>query len=139
MAQVDHACQTSDMAEHAEKPDRASDVDETKDKRGVEWAGVKDQVVGLLAGIVRWVGLIFAAILVLHIVFTIAEANDKNSIVEFVSGWADGLTLGFADLFQPDDAKLRVLINYGIAAVFWLVVSSVGSSLIRRIGGALSK
>lgn len=139
MAEVGHPCQTSGMAEHSEKPDSASDVDETKGKRDVDWSGVKDQVVGVLAGIVRWVGLIFAVILVLHIVFTVAEANPTNGIVEFVQSWAEGLTLGFKDLFTPEDEKLQVLVNFGIAAIFWLIVSSVGSSLIRRIGGALSK
>lgn len=139
MADPCHPCQTSGMAEHSEKPDSASDVDETKGKRDVDWSGVKDQVVGVLAGIVRWVGLIFAVILVLHIVFTVAEANPTNGIVEFVQSWAEGLTLGFKDLFTPEDEKLQVLVNFGIAAIFWLIVSSVGSSLIRRIGGALSK
>lgn len=139
MAEVGHPCQTSGMAEHSEKPDSASDVDETKGKRDVDWSGVKDRVVGVLAGIVRWVGLIFAVILVLHIVFRVAEANPANGIVEFVQSWAEGLTLGFKDLFTPEDEKLQVLVNFGIAAIFWLIVSSVGSSLIRRIGGALSK
>lgn len=130
------------MAEHAEKPDNTSEVSEVepaKGKRDVEWTGVKDQVVGVLASIVRWVGLIFALILVLHIVFTVAEANPENGIVEFVKSWAEGLTLGFKDLFTPEDAKLSVLVNFGIAAIFWLIVSSVGSNIIRRIGGAPAK
>lgn len=127
------------MAEHAEKPESASEPEETKAKPSVDWSGVKDQTVGILATIVRWVGLIFALVLVLHIVFTVAGANPENGIVQFVESWADGLTLGFGDLFTPDDEKLEVLVNYGIAAVFWLIVSSLGSTIIRRIGGALSR
>ncbi len=91
---------------------------------------------GLLAGIVRWAGLIFAAILVLHVVFVIGEANEANGIVSFVRSWADGLALGFKDLFMPADVKLRVLVNFGIAAIFWLVVSSILAKIIRRVGGS---
>lgn len=106
-----------------------------KRRSDIDWASVKDQFIGVLATIVRWVCLIFALILVLHIVFEVAEANPDNGIVKFVDGWADGLALGFRDLFDPDDKKLTVLVNYGIAAVFWLVISSVGAALIRKVGG----
>jgi hypothetical protein len=82
------------------------------------------------------VGLIFAVILVLHIIFTVGSANADNGIVSWVHSWADGLSIGFKDLFEPNDAKLRVLVNYGIAAVFWLIVSAIAAKLIRRIGGA---
>ncbi|WP_092530331.1 hypothetical protein [Amycolatopsis arida] len=101
----------------------------------MDWLAVKDRIVGLLAGIVRWVGLAFAAILVLHVVFVVGDANPDNGIVSFVRDWSDSLALGFKDLFTPDDAKLRVLVNYGIAAIFWLIVSSVLARIIRRIGG----
>ncbi|NIH86680.1 hypothetical protein [Amycolatopsis granulosa] len=126
------------MAEHAEK--RQSDVDEDKRparaQRQVNWGRVKDQVVGLIAGIVRWVGLIFALILVLHVIFVVGGANPDNGIVGFARDWSDGLALGFKDLFEPADEKLRVLVNYGIAAIFWLVVSSIVTRLVRRLGGA---
>ncbi|MQA62468.1 MAG: hypothetical protein GEU86_13450 [Actinophytocola sp.] len=125
------------MAEHADKSDSAADEENSprgKARPGTDWVAVKDQFVGILAGIVRWVGLIFALILVLHIVFTIAEANEENSIVSFVNGWADSLTLGFKDMFDPADDKLRVLVNFGIAAVVWLIISSFGAALVRRIG-----
>ncbi|PWV78328.1 hypothetical protein SAMN05421630_10458 [Prauserella marina] len=105
-------------------------------RKGADWRAVKDQVVGLLAGIVRWVGLIFALILVLHVIFVIGEANQDNGIVSFVSDWSRSLSLGFHDLFQPEDPKLSVLVNFGIAALFWLVVSSIVARLIRRVGGA---
>ncbi|SFP66855.1 hypothetical protein SAMN05421810_10341 [Amycolatopsis arida] len=111
------------------------ETEETPARRRVDWLAVKDRIVGLLAGIVRWVGLAFAAILVLHVVFVVGDANPDNGIVSFVRDWSDSLALGFKDLFTPDDAKLRVLVNYGIAAIFWLIVSSVLARIIRRIGG----
>lgn len=120
------------MGEHAEEKETA----DQETRRKVGWRANGGRAAGVLAGIVRWVGLIFAAILVLHIVFVIGEANPDNGIVSFVRGWADGLLLGFKDLFMPEDAKLRVLVNHGIAAVFWMVVSAILAKIIRRIGGS---
>jgi len=125
------------MAEHADKgnSDVVEDERQPRAKRQVDWGRVRDQAVGLLAGVVRWVGLIFALILVLHVIFVIGGANPDNGIVSFVRDWSDGLALGFTDLFEPEDEKLRVLVNFGIAAIFWLVVSSIVTRIIRRIGG----
>jgi hypothetical protein len=95
---------------------------------------VRRTVVAVVAGVVRWAGVIFALLLTAHVVLTVGGANPGNGITQFVANWADQLTLGFRDLFTPDDAKLRVLVNYGIAAVFWLVVSSVIARVIRRLG-----
>lgn len=103
----------------------------------VDWAKAKDQIVGLLAGVVRWLGVIFAVILVLEVIFVIGEANEDNGIATFVRNWSEGLAVGFENLFTPDDAKLQVLVNYGIAAIFWLVVSSIVAKIIRRIGDSI--
>lgn len=100
-----------------------------------DWHKIRIQSVGFLAALVRWLGLIFAAFLVLDVIFVIGQANAANGIVSFVKSWADSFSLGFKDLFTPSDLKLRVLVNYGIAAIFWLVVSSVLAKLIRRVGG----
>ncbi|WP_425440521.1 hypothetical protein [Prauserella shujinwangii] len=114
----------------------AAEEPEPRRKRRTDWVAVKDQVVGLLAAVVRWAGLFFAALLVLHVIFVIGEANPDNGIVSFVQSWADWLSLGFQDLFTPEDAKLKVLVNYGIAALFWLIVSAVVARIIRRVGGS---
>src|SRR5690349_3459127 len=93
------------------------------------------RVVGLAAGIVRWVGLVAAVILAVHVILTIGDANQSNWITGFFRAWADPLALGFKDLFlsNPDaDPNLRVLINYGLAAIFWLIVSNILTRLIRR-------
>ncbi|MEC3975114.1 hypothetical protein [Amycolatopsis sp. H20-H5] len=124
------------MAEHAESSEKAER--EAPPKRAdINWGKTREQVFSVLASIARWVGLVFAALLVLHIIFVIGEANGDNGIVSFVRGWADSLTLGFKDMFTPADAKLRVLINYGIAAVFWLVVSVIVARILRRIGSSV--
>jgi hypothetical protein len=99
-------------------------------RSAAEW---RTDVVGLVAGLVRWAGVLIALVLVVHVVLVMGNANAANGITTFIKSWADPLSLAFKNLFTPDDLKLRVLINYGLAAVFWLVVSSVASKLIRRL------
>jgi hypothetical protein len=93
----------------------------------------RSNVVGVLAGVVRWAGLAFAVVLVVHVLLTVGDANPANVITKFFSSAADPLALAFKDLFTPENAELRVLVNYGLAALFWLIVSSVLSRLIRRL------
>lgn len=92
------------------------------------------QVVSALAAVIRWVGLAFAAVLVVHVVLTVGGANPDNGITVFFRSFADALVIGFRDLFRVDDDKGRVLVNYGIAALFWLVVSGIVVRIIRRLG-----
>jgi hypothetical protein len=94
----------------------------------------RTSAVSLLAGVVRWVGLIIAVILVVHVVLTVGSANPDNGITSVIRGLADPLSLAFKDLFTPSDTKLRVLVNYGLAAIFWLIVSGIIARLLRRIG-----
>lgn len=90
-------------------------------------------VVGVVATVVRWVGLVFALVLVVHVLLTVGRANPDNGITQFFATTADPLALAFKSLFTPENAQLRVLVNYGLAAVFWLIVSGILSRLIRRL------
>ncbi|HEY4022768.1 MAG TPA: hypothetical protein VGM75_29015 [Pseudonocardiaceae bacterium] len=98
------------------------------------FAEVRGKTASILAGLVRWAGLIVVVILVVRVLLTVGGANPTNGITSFITSVSDPLAWGFKDLFTPGDAKLRVLVNYGIAAIFWLIVSSVVARLIRRIG-----
>lgn len=109
------------MAQHAES--------EKRPKREA-----RAQAVGIVATVVRWIGLLFAIVLVVHVVLTVGSANPANGITTFFADIADPIALGFRDLFTPADPKLFVLVNYGIAAIFWLIVSSVLAKVIRRLG-----
>lgn len=119
------ATEGAGSAERAKRPSRPRP----------DFATVRGTVSGFIASVVRWIGLLFALILVVHVILVIGEANPTNGITTFIKGWADAVALGFQNLFAPQDAKVRVLVNYGTAAVFWLVVSSIVATLIRRLGG----
>ncbi len=94
---------------------------------------VRARVVGVLITAVRWGGTACAALLAIHVVLTVGGANPDNGITRFMAKWADPLALGFQDLFTPDDPKLAVLLNYGIAALFWLIATSMAAKILRAI------
>ncbi len=123
------------MAEHAESSEETETRVSRSRRAAVDWRRSWGRLASAVASIVRWIGLVFAALLVIHVIFTVGSANPDNGIVSFVKSWADSLALGFRDLFTPSDGKLRVLVNYGIAAIFWLVVSGILAKVIRRVGG----
>lgn len=91
------------------------------------------QVLGVAATIVQWIGLFFALILVAHIVLTVGGANAGNPITTFVRGLADPLSLQFRDLFPIHDATLTVVVNYGLAAIFWLIVTAILVKALRKV------
>jgi hypothetical protein len=98
-------------------------------------AEVRGRVAGVLSSVVRWAGLVVAVILVLRVVLTLGGANPANGITSTITAWSDPLAWGFKDLFTPSPEQLRVLVNYGVAALFWLIISALVARIIRRLGG----
>ncbi|ANZ36897.1 hypothetical protein BBK82_13245 [Lentzea guizhouensis] len=95
---------------------------------------MRTRVVGIAAGILSWVGLALAVVLVVHVVLTVGGANPGNPITSTVKAIAEPVALAFRDLFAPADEKLRTIVNFGLAAVFWLAVRAVVLRLVRRLG-----
>ncbi|HUQ60231.1 hypothetical protein [Lentzea sp.] len=94
---------------------------------------MRTRVVGIAAGIVSWVGLALAVVLVVHVVLVVGGANPGNPITSTVKALAEPLALAFRDLFSPDDPKLRTIVNFGLAALFWLAVRAIVLKLVRRL------
>jgi hypothetical protein len=87
----------------------------------------------LLATIVRAVCSVIAALIVIHAVFVLFEANPDNLLVRFTAGWRDTFGWFTKDLFTPSDPKIAEAINDGLAALIWVVVGSLLSKLIVRL------
>lgn len=96
--------------------------------------GARARIFRILATVIRIVGWVFVLVLAAHVALQLGDADPTKGITRFVAYWADRLLLGFQDLFTPADLRVRVLVNYGLAALFWLVVSSVLARLVRRLG-----
>jgi hypothetical protein len=90
------------------------------------------RVFELVATIVRVVCSVIAALIVIHAVFVLFEANPTNPLVTFTASWRDTFGWFTKDLFTPSDPKIAEAINDGLAALIWVVVGSLVSKLIVR-------
>ena len=85
-----------------------------------------------IARVVTLVATAVAAVLVLGIVLVVLEANRSNDIVQVVRDAAQFLAGPFDGLFKFDRNKVEVAVNWGIAAVVWLLVGRLISRLLLR-------
>jgi hypothetical protein len=86
------------------------------------------------ANVLRVVGLVIIAILVLHILFTLLQANPANDLTQLIAKGADVFDLGLSNLFLIGDKMVQVLLNYGTAALLWYLIMIVVVRLVRRMG-----
>ncbi|WP_424183889.1 hypothetical protein ACOBQX_18205 [Actinokineospora sp. G85] len=86
---------------------------------------------GTAARIVTGIGALFAIIEVVFILLNILGANAGNAFYKFVQSLADPLALFFPGLFNFENFTTQVIITYGLAAVFWLVVTGLIARLLR--------
>ncbi len=85
-----------------------------------------------VARIVNLIARVIAAILVAAILLVVLEANRSNEIVEAVLDAGRFLAGPFKDMFDLENAKTQVAVNYGIAAVAYLAVAALIARLLRR-------
>src|SRR4051812_36709397 len=85
-----------------------------------------------VARLVNLVASLVAAVIVIGIVLVILEANKDNSIVNALLDAARFLAGPFKDMFSLDHHKTEVAVNYGIAAVVYLVAGRLLARLIAR-------
>jgi hypothetical protein len=91
-------------------------------------------IMNLLAVTVRLVACVFAAILIIRIGLAFVAVNPHNVIVEWIVRFSDVLVWGFRDLFLPADPRVGLLANYGLAAVFWVVVGVIAAWILSSLG-----
>lgn len=87
-----------------------------------------------MAVLLRFLGLAIVAVLALHILLTLFEANPENGLTILVRDAAAVFDLGLSNLFLPEDPRLAVVLNYGTAALIWYVITVVVVRLVRRMG-----
>jgi hypothetical protein len=79
------------------------------------------------------IGTVVAAILIVGIVLTLLGANPSNAIVNAISDAARFLAGPFAGLFQLHGHKLKIAVNWGIAAVVWYALARVIARALLRV------
>jgi len=97
-----------------------------------------------LARLVRLVAWTVAAIIVAGILLVVLKANPNNGIVSAIHDLARDLVGPFTGMFQLQDHRVEVAVNWGIGAVVYVLagalvarsITVIGSLGLRRRGAA---
>jgi len=85
-----------------------------------------------LARIITTIAGIVAAAIVIGILLVAFEANRDNSLVDLLLDVARFLAGPFKNMFDLDDRKLEVAVNWGIAALVYVFVARLIARLLQR-------
>jgi uncharacterized membrane protein len=94
------------------------------------------RVFGLLASAVRLVASVIAALIIVHAVFVLFEANPTNTLVTFTAGVRDSFGWFTKDLFSTSTPKFGEAIDDALAGIIYLVLGNLVSKLITRVAPA---
>ena len=102
-----------------------------KQALGSVGSGVK-RLRNLLASLIWLVAVLAAAVLALGALFTaLDQTNQSNEIVRWVLERGQDLVGPFKDLFRLETAKNTLLVNWGIAALVYLIVGKIVERFVR--------
>ena len=91
-----------------------------------------NRVRNLIASLVWLIAVIAAAVLALGALFTaLDQANQSNEIVRWVLDRGHELVGPFKDLFRLETAKNTLLVNWGIAALVYLIAGKIVERFVR--------
>ncbi len=85
------------------------------------------------ARVIMTIATIIAGILVLDIVLVWADANGNNDIVHFFMQIGSFFATPFKQLFREHNVKQDMLVNWGIAAIVYLLVGGLLARLSRGL------
>jgi len=84
------------------------------------------------AGVIRAIAGVVAAIIVIGIALVIFEANAANVLVDALLDVARWLVGPFKGVFELDDGKLQVVVNWGLAAVIYYAIGALVGNVLAR-------
>lgn len=84
-----------------------------------------------IAAIVWLVAALCAAVLAIGALLVAFDANPDNSVYQWFTDTAQTLAGPLDDLFQLDDEAKKTLVNWGIAAVAYLVVGRIVQRIVK--------
>jgi len=91
--------------------------------RGVVARTYAARAIAIVAGII-------VALIVLGILLAVLEANPDNVIVSFITDVARTLVGPFENLFTLKEAKAETAVNWGIAALVYLLIGQVVARVV---------
>ena len=87
----------------------------------------------MLARMVKLVSSVVAGVIVVGILLHVLGANGDNALVSLVYDVCRPLVAPFKSLFDLENAKWQIVVNWGIAAAIY---AAVGTLLARLLAGA---
>jgi len=94
------------------------------------------RVFELVATAVRVVCAVIGALILVHAVFVLFEANRGNTLVEMTESVRNTFAWFTRDLFTKPNPKIAEVIDDALAAVIYVVVGNLVSKLIVRLAPA---
>lgn len=88
---------------------------------------------GGISALVSTVGSVLALIEIVYILMVVFDANPANKFFTFIKSLAEPLALFFPGLFATGSPDWDMIVNYGLAALFWLVVTGIVARLLARV------
>jgi hypothetical protein len=85
-----------------------------------------------IARLVRLVAGLVVLLIVVAIVLRLVGANASNSVVSDIHDAARTLVGPFKSMFSIKNAKAQLAVNWGVAAVIYLIAGALLASLIAR-------
>jgi hypothetical protein len=83
-------------------------------------------------GVIQTIAGVIAAIIIVGIVLVLIRANPNNDIVKFILDLGRFFTRPFRDIFPRSDPRQNILLNWGIAAIVYLIIGAIIARLARR-------
>jgi hypothetical protein len=104
-----------------------------REEEVVERGDGRVRAVRVVCAVIDVVCWLFAIVLAIHIFLVMGGANPANGFAQLIESWSAAVSLGLRDLFTPANAGVRTLFNDGLAALLWLLIGAVLTSLISRL------
>ena len=89
----------------------------------------------ILARLVSLITTAVVGLILIGILLVVLKANPHNDIVRWILDAARWLVGPFKDIFKPHNFRVRVAVNWGLAALVYGIVGGLIVRLLQR-GGA---
>jgi hypothetical protein len=93
----------------------------------------------MIANALRLIGMLIAFVIVVGIALVALDANEDNALVDAWLEVARFFTRPFRGIFELDDSTRQIAVNWGIAAVVYVLVFALLARLATMLTGRVGR
>ena len=86
---------------------------------------------GVLSTVIKWFGVLTALVMIIKMFVVVSGTTASNPLFSVVNVWSNLLLLWWGNVVKPAGAPMSVVVNYVLAAVFWLLVTRIVARFLR--------